>query len=127
MFRSMNSKVLLMAALLLSGTAPALAHAKLVSSAPEPNAMAMPVPAEIRLTFSEPMDPALTRVQVSISGPRHESIAIGDMGPDTDDLSVYVIHLASQRLPNGLYTVAWKAECVDGHKTSGSFAYDAMK
>jgi methionine-rich copper-binding protein CopC len=49
------------------------------------------------------------------------------MGPDTDDPSVFVIHLASQQLPNGLYKVNWKAECVDGHKTAGSFAYDAMK
>ena len=127
MFRGTNGKALLVAAWFLAGILPAYAHARLVASAPEPNAMAISAPAEIRLTFSEPMEPALTRVEVSVSGPYHEPIAIADMGPAADDPSVFVVHLAPQRLPDGLYTVVWKTECVDGHKAAGSFAYDAMK
>jgi len=127
MFDHLKSLTFITAVLLVVGIQPAWAHAKLTASVPEANEMAMPVPTEIRLTFSDSVDPTITNVDVTVSGPHHEAIAIKDMAPAADDDNVLVVHLQPRKLPDGLYTVNWKTLCIDGHKGWGSFAYDAMQ
>lgn len=127
MFDPFRTAAFISAVLLMAGVQPAWAHAKLTASVPEANEMAMPVPTEIRLTFSDSVDPAITKIDISVAGPHHEPIAIKDMAPAADDANVLVVHLRPGKLPDGLYTVSWKTLCIDGHKGSGSFAYDAMQ
>jgi methionine-rich copper-binding protein CopC len=127
MFDPLKTITFIAAALLMAGVQPAWAHATLTASVPEANEMAMPVPTEIRLTFSDSVDPAITKIDISVAGPHHEPIAIKDMAPAANDDNVLIVHLQSGKLPDGLYTVSWKALCIDGHKGSGSFAYDAMQ
>lgn len=128
MFDHFKTMTFVIAILLAAGVQPAWAHAKLTASVPMANEMAMPVPTEIRLTFSDSVDPAITKIDISVAGPHHEPVAIKDMAPAADDANVLVVHLQSgEKLPDGLYTVTWKTLCIDGHKGSGSFAYDAMQ
>jgi len=127
MARQFKSMTFLAALALIAGAQPALAHAKLIASIPQRNEMAMPVPTELRLTFSDSVDPAITRVELTITGPHHQVIAISDMAPAADDANVLVVHLRPGKLPDGLYTVNWKTHCIDGHSGTGSFAYDAMQ
>ena len=122
-----KTMTLIAAMALVAGGQPVFAHAKLTASVPQANEMAMPVPTELRLTFSDSVDPAITQVDVTITGPHHQAIEISDIAPAADDANVLVVHLRPGKLPDGLYTVTWTTHCIDGHSGAGSFAYDAMQ
>jgi copper transport protein len=100
--------------------APVLAHAELVRSLPEANAALDNAPASIELFFSEALEPAFSTIAVSDA--RGAQMDNGDARLDPADPA----HLrASVRsLPEGVYTVSWKAfSAVDGHALSGQYTF----
>jgi copper transport protein len=105
---------------LLAGAAPANAHAELVSSDPSNGAALQTAPTEIRLTFSEQPDPALTEIDVlDTSGTKLD--VVGTPAPDGDRALVFPV---TGDLSRGVYTVSWGTTSVeDGHTTNGSFAF----
>jgi copper resistance protein C len=114
------------AALLLSLglSAPALAHATLVSATPAANGMAMPPPTEIRLKFSEGVEPKFTKVKVT--GPGKKAIETGPVKLDPNDQTQLIVPLKAP-LPDGNYTVDWQAVSSDGHKVKGSYHFESMQ
>ncbi len=102
----------------------ASAHAHLVSEIPAARSMAMPPPTELRLKFSEGLESKLTRVK--LVGPDRKAVQTGEPRLDAADNSLLILPIAAP-LADGHYTVEWKAVSTDGHKTSGTYSFEAMQ
>lgn len=105
-------------ALFAASTATAFAHAHLKSAQPA-SGSAGPSPSEIRLTFSDPVEPNFTGAVLTASNGR---ITTGAPHLDPADPHVLVVPLPSA-LPAGSVMVEWHAMARDGHKTGGHYAF----
>jgi methionine-rich copper-binding protein CopC/putative copper export protein len=97
-----------------------LGHSQLVTSVPAAGDVVAASPTEIRLVFSEPIEPAYTTLD--LIGPDGATIAssIGDRDPADQ----YTLVAAVSSLTDGVYTVNWRAlSAADGHTTSGFFTF----
>ena len=105
--------------LLIGGAAPVWAHANLASSDPASGATLPDPPTAIRLTFTEPPDPTLSRITVvDAGGSKLATGAVQLDGPGTISVTM------PADVPDGVYTVSWQAvSTVDGHVTAGAFAF----
>ena len=124
--KSRSARFALTAAMLLSCglAAPAFAHARLVSANPAANGMAMPPPTELRLKFSEAVEPRFTKV--SVTGPGKKAIETGQVSVDPNDSTQLIVPLKAP-LPDGNYIVNWQAVSSDGHKVKGSYRFESMQ
>ncbi len=106
---------------LVLGVAPAaVAHAVLVSSDPGDLAVLEEPPAAVTLRFSEVPEPGFSSVQVLDGTGR--SFAAGRLEPGSGGADT--VRQALRPLPKGVYTVNWRVVSrVDGHLTTGSFAF----
>jgi hypothetical protein len=100
--------------------APAFAHAHLVAAAPAADASIAAPPADLTLHFSEQVEPGFTGL--TLKDPGGETIATGATAPDPADPKTITVPIQVP-LPSGRYVVAWHALAVDGHKTSGTYAF----
>ena len=112
--------VLLALAVLLAGpgAGTAAAHAGLVRSDPAAGAALGASPGAVRLTFGERPDASLSSIRVlderGVARQAGRLAAAGDDG----------LLLTLRPLPRGVYTVTWRGvSAIDGHATSGSFAF----
>jgi copper resistance protein C len=105
-----------LAALLAAG--PAFAHALLQSAVP-PVGGTVAAPSEIRITFSEGVEPKFSGV--ALSGPGG-AVPVGPASVAPDDDKVMIVKI-SQTLAPGTYTVKWHAVSVDTHHTQGNFDF----
>jgi len=106
--------------ILFAAVTPALAHALLVRSIPDENAALDRAPAQIELFFSETLEPSFSSISVLDSNGAQVDNA--DSTLDLADSTHLTVSLRS--LPDGVYTVAWKAlSAVDGHVTTGAFPF----
>jgi copper resistance protein C len=103
---------------------PAFAHAHLLSAVPAENQMAMPPPKELVLKFSEELNLKFTSVEIVT--PDKKKVEVASEALDPKDAKVLIVELKAP-LPDGKYTVNWKAFSQDGHKTNGSYTIDAMQ
>ena len=113
---------LFLAILLYSAWAvtPAHAHALLLHSNPAPNSVLAQAPAQVELFFSETVEPSLSTISVFDSSSK--AVDLGDVRVDPNDPTRMTVSVGS--LPDGVYTIAWKAiSATDGHLTSGSFPF----
>jgi methionine-rich copper-binding protein CopC/putative copper export protein len=97
-----------------------LGHSQLVTSVPAAGDVAAASPTEIRLVFSEPIEPAYTKLD--LIGPDGATIAssIGDRDPRDQ----YTLVAPVSGLGDGVYMVNWRAlSAADGHTTSGFFTF----
>ncbi|MFN8532580.1 MAG: FixH family protein [Dehalococcoidia bacterium] len=98
----------------------ARAHAYLERSDPTEGSYRATAPSEVRLWFTEGLEPGFTRGRVV-----DKDNAVVSSGPSTVssvDPKLLVIPLGS--LPNGVYTVVWENVSVeDGHPARGAFAF----
>ena len=100
--------------------APLSAHAELVTSDPEPNASLVDAPDEIRITFSEPIDPGAVFVDLLDT----DLATVDGVGPVevADDGMLAIVPLPP--LDPAIYTVSYQViSTVDGHATAGLFAF----
>ena len=106
---------------LVLGVAPAaVAHAVLVSSDPGDLAVLEQPPAAVTLRFSEVPEPGFSSVQVLDGTGRSFAAGRLESGPGSAD----TVRQALRPLPKGVYTVNWRVVSrVDGHLTTGSFAF----
>jgi putative copper export protein/methionine-rich copper-binding protein CopC len=99
---------------------PAQAHALLTASTPADGASVGEPPQEIRLTFSEALDPALSEVRVLDTSGKEVNRGKAEPVPG---------HPAQVRVPlrpldQGTYTASWRVTSpADGHTTVGSVAF----
>ncbi|MGZ9221392.1 MAG: copper resistance protein CopC [Anaerolineales bacterium] len=100
--------------------ASASAHALLVRSNPAANAVLEQPPVQVEIFFSEPLEAQLSSIRVLDSN--NLSVDAGDVRVDSSDPTRMTVTL--HVLPEGVYTVAWKAvSSVDGHQTTGTFPF----
>ena len=100
--------------------AAAWAHAHLEGASPADGATIAAAPDEIRLTFSEGVEPGLSGVTVEAGG--GAKVATGQARAEGRTHEVLVVPLG-MRLDAGGYAVRWHAVSVDGHRTRGTFSF----
>lgn len=113
---------LLAALLLLLVAAPAQAHLHLTGSAPAAGDSMSAAPAEIRLSFTEPVELGFS--DISLIGPLGE-VRTGDPGVPVDSPSVLVVRVLGG-LVAGEYTVRWRAASADGHPMEGEYRFTVL-
>ena len=99
-------------------TVQAFAHAQLQKSTP-PVGGTVSSPSEIRLEFSEGVEPKFSGATVTGAG---GAAALGAPSVEAGDAKVLIIPIAKPLAP-GAYTVKWHAVSVDTHHTQGTFEF----
>ncbi len=100
--------------------APAMAHTKLVTANPAPNATVRSVANQIQITFNEPV---LQRfVTLAVTGPDGAKLHVASVAVDAKDKSrVNAVVHGFQRA--GAYKVDWAAAGSDMHRMTGSYSF----
>jgi len=103
------------------GMAPiaALAHAFLSQAVPPVDGTVASSPKEIRLTFSEGVEPRFSGIELATSDGR--AIATAPATPEPGDTKQLVLVLPP--LAPGRYKVSWHVVSVDTHRTEGAYSF----
>lgn len=99
---------------------PVAAHAFLDHALPAVGSAVREPPQAVRLWFSEPLEPAFSRVRVF--DPSGTEVDAGDSHVDASDPTVLAITL--RKLAPGRYRVVWRVVSVDTHVTEGDYTFD---
>jgi copper transport protein len=99
--------------------AAAFAHAALLKTFPAASAEIDHSPAQVRLTYSEAVEPRFAVVSVTDAA-AHQQVngTVHRSATNPDELDVPVRHLAE-----GWYLVFWRVISVDGHPVRGAFTF----
>ncbi len=97
----------------------ALAHAQLRQAEPPVGGTVSGSPSEIRLHFSEGVEPSFSGISLSAEGGGSIPTGSPALGQDASTLVTKV----GRALAPGDYRVEWHAVSVDTHKTQGSFTF----
>ena len=107
-------------ALAMAGAAgPSLAHAFLETASPKVGSQLSAPPKEVRITFSESVEPAFSKI--SVQGPP----GFGGAGPaqPAGDARTLAAPLRGPE-PPGSYIVRWRVVSTDSHVTQGTFRFE---
>ena len=96
----------------------AFAHAQLEKASP-PVGGTVASASEIKLTFSEGVEPKFTKV--SVTGPGG-AVPLGAAKTESGNQAVLIVPIA-KGLAAGVYKVHWAAVSVDTHHTQGTFEF----
>jgi hypothetical protein len=116
----MQNVIVLAFALSALGASEVSAHARLIKATPRVGATVNASPAELRLFFSESIDPSLS--SVGMSGPDGRSLTLGRLTLDAKDHRVVVVPIPTP-LAAGPYRVEWRMTSMDTHRTEGDFIF----
>ncbi|MBI2822610.1 MAG: copper resistance protein CopC [Acidobacteria bacterium] len=112
-------KIALAFPILASACAGLLAHATLLRTVPPSNARVDQLPQRVELFFNEAIEPVFNSLRVfNRNGLRVDS---GDAALSRNGREMSV--LLKENLPNGIYTVDWRATSSDGHQIGGHFGF----
>ncbi|MGY0068582.1 copper resistance CopC/CopD family protein [Streptomyces sp. QTS137] len=103
---------------LLAGAAPASAHAALTGSDPRQGTVVDQAPAQVSLTFSEPV--AVSDDALRVLDPKGVRVDKGD--PADASGTTYTVRLLGG-LPDGTYTVTYQVVSADSHPVAGAFTF----
>ena len=109
--------VIAAAALVLPASA--WAHAALLQTAPVASRTINTAPTEVRMRFSEPVEPRFAIVSVTDASGRQ--VTDGDPAAAPGSLQTLVTPLG--RVPEGWYLVFWRVISADGHPVRGAFTF----
>ena len=99
------------------------AHGVQVESDPAPNSQLQGSPEMITISFSEPIEPSVSTIQ--LWNQAGEEVPLGEL-EFFDDPTMMAIHLPEE-LPFAIYTVIWRnLSTIDGHTWSGSFPFTVL-
>jgi copper transport protein len=107
----------LAAALALPGSA--FAHAVLTGATPQATGTVNAAPAQVALTYSEPVEPRFAIISVTDAG-GHQQVA---GSPRRSPANANQIVVPLQRIPQGWYLVYWRVISADGHPVRGAFTF----
>ena len=96
----------------------AFAHAQLEKATPAVGGT-VAGPSEIRLEFSEGVEPKFSKI--SVTGPAG-AVPLGAAKTEPSNQAVLIVPIAKP-LPAGAYKVHWQAVSVDTHHTQGTFEF----
>jgi methionine-rich copper-binding protein CopC len=109
--------------ILLAESARLEAHAFLKDAEPGVGSTLQTSPSEIRIRFTENIEPAFSSVQVlDASG---KEVDKRDLHLDRSDHAL--LHVSLPRLGAGIYKVVWRVVSVDAHVTNGSFTFQVVR
>jgi copper transport protein len=110
-----------LAAALAATVAPAAAsaHAVLVRTAPSASATLVGPPAEVRLGYSEPIEPRFATV--SVTDATGKQVTAGRPRRAAGDPTTLVTGV--RPIPSGWYLVYWRVVSADGHPVRGAFTF----
>jgi len=111
--------ILMTATILLAATTLAGAHAFLERADPRVGSTVRTPPAQVRLWFTEQLEPAFSSVQVV--GESGQRIDKGDS--QVDPSAPRQLHVSLPPIPPGTYKVIWRVLSVDTHVTEGNFTF----
>jgi copper resistance protein C len=97
----------------------AFAHAQLEKATP-PVGGTVASATEIRLEFSEGVEPKFSKV--TLTGPGGSTVTLGAAATAPGNQAVLIVPI-SKPLSAGAYTVHWQAVSVDTHHTQGTFEF----
>jgi copper resistance protein C len=97
----------------------AWAHAFLDHADPKVGSVVTASPAEIKLWFTQTLEPAFSSTEVQDS--QGKEVDKKDCHADKKDNSLLIVSLPP--LPPGTYTVIWHVVSTDTHKTQGHFEF----
>jgi len=100
-------------------TAQAHAHAFLDHAEPRVGATVQAAPTQLKLWFTQEIEPAFSTVKVFDSAGRR--VDKGDA--QVDSANRELMRVSVEALGSGDYTVAWRAVSVDTHVTEGDFVF----
>lgn len=106
-------------ALMACVAAQASAHAFLDRTEPRVGSTVQPAPSELRLWFSQELEPAFSTVKVLDTTGRRVDSANARVDPADRSL----LRVSLQALGPGVYTVVWRVVSVDTHATEGDFVF----
>jgi len=99
------------------------AHAFLKTAKPAVGSTIQASPAEVQISFTEKIEPALSMIQV-----------FDALGKEVDKRDVHVSHsdqsvmaISLPPLQAGTYKVVWRIVSVDTHVTKGSFTFRVVR
>jgi copper resistance protein C len=104
----------------LMGVATAGAHAFLDHAVPSVGSLVSTAPPEVRLTFSERVEPAFSGVELSTAEGRPITIPAATINPG--DNTQLVLHVSP--LAPGRYKVTWHVVSADTHRTAGDYVFE---
>ena len=108
-----------MAAAALAAPAAAWAHAALLHTVPEASRTVNTPPAEVQLTYSEPIEPRFAIVSVTDAAGRQVTSGAPQRAPGSPQTLVTQL----RRVPQGWYLVFWRVISADGHPVRGAFTF----
>ena len=117
---SRTLRALAIAAIAASLAAPAGAHAVLERAVPAVGSVVRAPPSEIRLRFTQRLEPAFSSIRVFDRNGRQ--VDRGDARVDATDAAL--LRVSVPLLPSGAYRVSWRVLSVDAHVTEGEFTFD---
>ena len=103
---------------LCASAVPTWAHAELVTAIPRVGSTVPAPPSEVRLSFSEGVEPHFSGIEVTSSDGR--SVAAGRAQAQGSEMRIAL----ARGLPAGTYRVTWHVVSVDTHRTQGSFTFE---
>ena len=105
--------------IVMAGSTRLEAHAFLERAEPAVGSTMQASPSEVRVLFTEKIEPALSSVQVfDASG---KEVDKHDLHLDHFDGTL--LHVSLQRLGAGTYKVLWRVVSIDTHVTNGDFTF----
>jgi copper resistance protein C len=111
------------AAIAWLAAAPAAAHAFLDHALPAVGSTVHESPKEVRLWFTEPLEPAFCRLRVVDSSGK--DVDAGDSHLDASNASILTATV--HEMPPGTYRVVWRVVSVDTHVTEGDYTFDIAR
>jgi copper resistance protein C len=104
---------------LLIGARVALAHSELRQAQPAPNSKHKSPPREIKLSFTEQLEPAYSTLRVN----NGEGVQVDRHDAHIDASDPLLLRASLDPLDPGSYTVTWRALSLDPHMSEGHFAF----
>lgn len=98
----------------------AFAHALLQKADPPVGGTVQASPKEVRIDFSEGVEPAFSGITLTASG--GAAVPVGKAVVDPHNDAVMIVKVG-KTLPPGTYKVNWHAVAVDTHRTEGNFTF----
>lgn len=114
-----RAALLLVSAALLAVATGAGAHAFLDRAEPRVGSTVRTAPTDVKLWFTERLEPAFSRVEVVNEAGQRVDRADGAVDPSNPAL----LRASLIPLSPGRYTVIWRVVSVDTHVTEGDFAF----
>ena len=111
--------LVLVAAAALALPASAWAHAALLRTEPVASRTVNAAPGEVRLTYSEPVEPRFAIVSVTDADGTQVTAGAPARAPGSPQTLVTPL----RRVPEGWYLVFWRVISADGHPVRGAFTF----